>query len=76
MPQSHFIPPHKTTFFLLLNFIIKKKEIKSKSKYYVAVTRARYSVAFVFDEIFENEYFKKESIKIGNESISVSKYIE
>ena len=55
---------------------LKKKEIKSKSKYYVAVTRARYSVAFVFDEIFENEYFKKERIKIGNESISVSKYIE
>lgn len=58
------------------DFLVKNKEIQSKSKYYVAATRARYSIAFVFDEIFENDHFKKESIKIGNENISVSKYVE
>ncbi len=57
------------------DFLVKNKEIKSKTKYYVAVTRSRFSIAFVFDEIFENDNFKKENIKIGDNCINVSKYI-
>lgn len=57
------------------DFLLKNQEIKSKSKYYVAVTRARFSVVFVFDEIFENDSFKREKIQIGKDYIDVSKYI-
>ena len=68
---AFFIYPNN----IFRDFLLKNKEIKAKSKYYVAVTRARFSVVFVFDEIFENDSFKREKIQIGKDYIDVSKYI-
>lgn len=56
------------------NFIINNKEIESKSKYYVAATRARYSIVFVLEKIIENERFEKKKIMINDVTINVSKY--
>lgn len=56
-------------------FLKHWKTLSSPSKYYVAATRAKYSIAFVMDEIFENRKFKFENINIAGNDIRVSKYI-
>lgn len=49
-------------------FILKGEPIVSKqtlSKFYVACTRARYSIVFAMNNVKENEYFKATTIKLG-----------
>ena len=57
-----------------LSFIKDGKSLSSPSKYYVASTRARYSMAFVVDKLFETDCFKFSEIEINGEKIKVSKY--
>jgi len=49
-------------------------KLSSPYKYFVGVTRPRYSLTFIVDKLIENEYFTSESIKIGNKELRVSKF--
>jgi len=51
-----------------------KKRISSPEKYYVAVTRPRYSLAFVVDEFIPNEYFLEDTIELQEKRIPVLKF--
>jgi hypothetical protein len=55
-------------------FLKSSEKLKSPCKYYVSTTRAKYSVVFVVDKIYENEKFKYANIILDNNSIKVSKY--
>lgn len=55
-------------------FLQKGTKLDSPCKYYVSATRAKYSIAFVVEKIFENDNFKYTDIKIGDNVIRVSKY--
>lgn len=60
----------------LKNFIMKQKTLSSPQKYYVAVTRAKYSVAFVVDKFpNDSEWFKNVKIEINGKEIEAMKYI-
>lgn len=57
------------------DFLIKGKKLSSPQKYYVAATRAKYSIAFVIDTLPKNiKQFKMEKICVGNEIIDVLHY--
>lgn len=61
----------------VMPFLINQKEITSnqtRSKFYVACTRARHSVVFVVNGFKETAHFKPISIKIGENEISGFKY--
>ena len=56
----------------LLDFLLKGKELSSKNKYYVAVTRPRYSIAIVIDSFPKkwNTYmYTHETIALDDNSI-------
>lgn len=56
-------------------FLLEDKTLSSPEKYYVAVTRARYSLAFVLEKLPDQiEGFMKESIIVGEREITVLKY--
>ena len=56
-------------------FLLESKALSSPEKYYVAVTRARYSLAFVLETLPDQiEGFMKESIMVGEREIIVLKY--
>lgn len=56
-------------------FLLESKALSSPEKYYVAVTRARYSLAFVLEKLPDQiEGFMKESIMVGEREITVLKY--
>ena len=58
-------------------FIKEQKEIKSnqtRSKFFVACTRARHSVVFVIPNPKESDLFKPVQIKLGIETIQAYKY--
>lgn len=58
------------------DFLLKGKVLKSPQKYYVAATRAKYSIAFAFEKLPEqNEIFQEQYINIGDEEIRVLHYI-
>lgn len=48
--------------------------LKSPDKYYVGVTRSKYSLAFVVNRLKESEYFKEEMIDLGERKIRVNKF--
>lgn len=50
-------------------------KMKSAEKYFVGVTRAKYSLVFVVDKLTENIYFKNNEIGVNNEKISALKFI-
>lgn len=54
---------------------LKGKKLASPEKYYVAVTRARYSNAIVVDTLFGAVGFEKCKIKIGGETIDAERFI-
>lgn len=61
----------------VLPFIIKQKEITSnqtRSKFFVACTRAKHSIVFAVDKPKENAFFKPITIEIGDTTISAFKY--
>lgn len=49
-------------------------KLNSPYKYFVGVTRSRYSLTFIVDKLIENEYFTSEFIKVGNKELRVSKF--
>lgn len=58
------------------DFILKGKVLKSPQKYYVAATRAKYSIAFVLDKLpAENDKWKKGVLNIGEHTIGVLDYV-
>lgn len=58
----------------LLNFL-RGRQLSSPEKYYVAVTRARYSNTFVVKELFDSKDFVKCKIKIGTEEIDGAMFV-
>lgn len=56
------------------DFLQKGVNLDSPCKYYVSATRAKYSIVFVVDKLFENDKFKYTSIELESNSIKVSKY--
>jgi len=65
--------PNKT-FINSLNKL-KQKPLKAPEKYFIAVTRAKYSEAIVVDKLLENSIFSKVELIIGNTIINASKYL-
>lgn len=58
------------------DFLLKKKVIGKPQKYYVAATRARYSIAFVLDALpKETDWLKKEFLDLGSSKIEIRKYV-
>ena len=56
-------------------FLFKRKKLNSPQKYYVAATRAKYSIAFVVDSFPKNvEWLVKEELKIEAKLIGVMKF--
>lgn len=49
-------------------------KLKALDKYYVGVTRAKYSLAFVVKSFKKSSYFAKDKIHIGNHEIEVLKF--
>ncbi|MDP4092803.1 MAG: UvrD-helicase domain-containing protein [Bacillota bacterium] len=59
----------------LTDFLIDpSKKLKAPDRYYVGVTRAKYSLTFVVKKLIENKYFKKSKICIGDDEIDVLKF--
>lgn len=59
------------------DFLIRGKALKTPQKYYVAVTRAKYSIAFVVDTFPKNvEWLKREEICLENDKIEVLRYFD
>lgn len=58
------------------DFLIKGKEFSSPQKYYVAATRAKYSITFVVDKLpKETERMKIERLEIRDKTIDAMRYI-
>lgn len=57
------------------DFLQKEQKLSSPCKYYVSATRAKYSIVFVLDKLFENNNFKYSNIKLDDENIKVARYI-
>lgn len=56
-------------------FLKNNQVLKSPCKYYVSATRAKYSIAFVVDKVYESDNFKYTNITVGDDEIRVSKYM-
>lgn len=56
-------------------FLQNGTSLDSSCKYYVSATRARYSIVFVVEKLFENDNFKYTNINLEDNSIKVSKYM-
>lgn len=67
--QRVLIYPNKT----LLDFILKNTKLKSPEKYYVAVTRPKYSLTFVVDKLPNGDEFEEITIKLENTDIVARK---
>jgi hypothetical protein len=65
------IYPNKT----LRDFIFGK-ELSSQQKYYVAVTRPKYSIAIVLDEFPNNPSYQTETIRLGDTEITAKRFSE
>lgn len=58
-----------------LDFLLRRKKLSSPQKYYVAATRAKYSIAFVVESLPENkDWLIKENLKIGDKMIEIMRY--
>lgn len=56
-------------------FLHNGTSLDSPCKYYVSATRAKYSIVFIVDKLFENDNFKYTNINLEDNSIKVSKYM-
>ncbi|MGM0940802.1 MAG: UvrD-helicase domain-containing protein [Bacillota bacterium] len=50
------------------------KPLSTPHKYFVGVTRSKYSLVFVVDKLIENDYFKRETMEIGDNVLNVAKF--
>lgn len=58
------------------DFLLKGKALANPQKYYVATTRAKYSIAFVLDKLPQaTEKLRKEKLHMGECTIEVLRYI-
>ena len=57
-----------------VNFL-KGEKLASPEKYYVAVTRAKYSNAIVVDKLFGAAGFEKCTIKLGDQEIEAERFV-
>lgn len=58
-----------------LDFLLRRKKLSSPQKYYVAATRAKYSIAFVVESLpGDKDWLIKENLKIGDKMIEVMRY--
>lgn len=53
---------------------IDTNRLKAPEKYYIAVTRAKFSIAIVVNKLFENSAFRKIKLNVGDTIISACKY--
>ena len=63
----------------VLPFIKEGKNITSpqtKSKFYVACTRARHSVVFAIEDFAESDRFKSCIVKVGSKELPALRYVE
>ena len=61
---------------VLKDFILKKKVLSSPVKYYVAVTRPRYSIAIVMDKLPDSlSSYEKTEIAVEGRSINAFRYV-
>ena len=61
---------------VLKDFILKKKVLSSPVKYYVAVTRPRYSIAIVMDKLPDSlSSYEKTEIAVEGRSINSFRYV-
>lgn len=61
----------------LEDFLIKQKTLSSPEKYYVAVTRARYSVAFVLKSLPESlDEYTEEFIKFQDKQLRILRFVK
>lgn len=58
-----------------IKLIRNGEALKHPSKYYVASTRAKYSIALVLKKLVINKHFKKSKIRINNKVLEVSQFI-
>ncbi|RXT05270.1 hypothetical protein EIZ39_18000 [Ammoniphilus sp. CFH 90114] len=63
--------PNKPLSTFLLD---PSSRLKAPDKYYVGVTRAKYSLAFVVEKLNPNAYFFEDSIKLGGNDVRVLKF--
>ena len=59
----------------LSDYINTGKQLKSQQKYYVAVTRPKYSIAIVVDAFPTSDQFTYENIRCGDREIRAMRYI-
>lgn len=58
-----------------MEFLHNGTNFDSPCKYYVSATRAKYSIVFIVDKLFENDNFKYTNLYLKDNSIKVSKYM-
>lgn len=63
--------PNKPLYSFLLDPSI---QLKAPDKYYVGVTRAKYSLAFVVEKFKPNNFFLEDSINLGGQNIRVLRF--
>ncbi|WP_461479658.1 UvrD-helicase domain-containing protein [Paenibacillus sp. PvR148] len=63
--------PNKPLYSFLLD---PSGRLKAPDKYYVGVTRAKYSLAFVVEQLKPNRYFFEDSINLGSKNVRVLKF--
>jgi len=56
-------------------FIVSGAALSSPHKYYVAVTRPKYNLAFAVDNVIENDMFKIQKLYLGDNEIIVAKFV-
>jgi hypothetical protein len=59
-----------------LSDFLRGKKLESPEKYYVAVTRPKYSLAILVEKPIKNPVFEDVQIKIGDVSIQAQRFIE
>ncbi len=59
----------------LLSFVKNGTPLNSPSKYYVAATRARHSIAIVVNDLISNSSFKISEIELNGYTLQTSKYV-
>lgn len=59
----------------LNDFIYKGKPLSCQQKYYVAVTRPKYSLAIVVNDLPQNKLFREEVIHLGSLDIKAMRFI-
>lgn len=60
----------------LINFVLKSEKLKAPEKYYVAVTRPRYSLAIVLDELPQSILsFSLTKVKINGKKMQLMQFV-